>query len=221
MSISYMPSADADFDLWQLNLTTKVVLSPGTYGLDTSYSAALSPMSADFHTKLGIANTQSTRTPVSIASKDAARAALKSFIRVGVNIIQATPAVTNEAKEALNIPIHSNTPTPIPAPSTYPVIDATPSGPRLTQIKISDSATPDSRKKPSGAVAMALFAKASATPISDPEQLDFIGMMSRNALQQQWPVDDLNKTMYIAGVWITRTGKRGPWSSIAATGVAA
>ena len=75
------------------------------------------------------------------AAKNVAQAALKDFIGIGVGIVQHTPAVTNDAKQALRIPLRNTVPSPIPAPITFPPVDATIIGPRMTLIKVSDSAT--------------------------------------------------------------------------------
>src|SRR5262245_42288681 len=113
MPADYLPTTDAGFDAWQLNYCQRIIASSGTYGLDQSYADALGFLSADFHEKLRLAGEPATRTKLSVSAKDAARAELKRFIRIGVGITQRTVAVTNAAREALGIPIHSTSPRPI------------------------------------------------------------------------------------------------------------
>ena len=235
MGRDYLPTADAEFDLWQLNFNGCVQESAGTYGLDASYAAALGPLSQDFHEKLAIARTADTRTSVSIAAKDSVRAALKNFIRLGVRIVQSTAAVTNSAKEALRIPIHKDRPSRIPAPITFPRISASLIGTRLSLIRISDTGAGNTRAgggggagagagKPDGVIGMALFGRSVAAgeaPITEPTDLKFIAIMSRTRLRQQWPAAEAGRTMCLAGAWITRTGQRGPWSAVVTCGVAA
>lgn len=221
MSTDFLPARDADLDLWQQNFNDLIQAGPGTYGLDATYASAIAPLSADFTTKLAIAVNPSTRTKVTVASKDASKAALKSFIRVGAAIVQATPSVTNEAKESLGLPVHNNSPSPIPAPGTYPIIGVTPSGPLLHTLRFSDQATPDSRRKPNGAKFLMVTSKVSATVITDPEQLTDTDIVTRAPHLKQFGAGDAGKVAYYAAKWVTGTGLEGPWSAIQSAGVAA
>ena len=54
----------------------------------------------------------------------------------------------------------------------------------------------------------------SATIVTDPASLPFIGIQTKNPVAVNFSSADVGKTAYYAGRWVTRRGLVGPWSAI-------
>ena len=70
------------------------------------------------------------------------------------------------------------------------------------------------KSKPYGVIGVQLYAKASATPITDPTALTFMGNFTKSPLTLALGSTSAGMTVYFAARWQTRKGLVGPWSSI-------
>jgi hypothetical protein len=213
-STDYLPSTDADLSLWAQNFNTLITAAPATYGLDSAYAVALDGYTDAYVAALATANNPATRTVVTVAAKDAAKAAMKLFIRQGAKIVQATVSVTNENKTALGLPIHNDAPSPVPAPVTHPIIASAGIGPHRVVIRYADQLTPASARKPTGSIGMLMSYKVSATPIVDPGDLETADVVTRQPHEIELQAGDSGKKLYYVARWFTRTGLEGPYSDI-------
>jgi hypothetical protein len=221
MPTDFVPTKDAALLAFALNMSTLITASPATYGLDTTYAVALASDYSTFNAAMALTNNPATKTKVTVASKDAAKASLKGFIRTCAAVTQTDPSVTNANKTALGLTIKNTSPAPVPAPSTYPILSVAGSGSLAQTVKFADSGTPSSKRKPTGATGLVLFCSTSAVPITDPTQLAFRVVGTKNPTPVSFVASDASKVAYYAGRWITRKGLLGPWSSIYTLGVAA
>lgn len=221
MSTDWYPSTDAGADAFNVNFNAKVVANPGRYGLDAAAAAALTPKVTDFTAALAVVSVPATKTKVTVADKNAKLADVKTFVRSLARIVQGTAAVTNEAKVELGLPLHDTVPSPIPAPGTAPMLGLIPKGPHLVELRIADSSTPDSRRKPNGVTHAAIFWEPSATPITDPDEITYRGEITRSPTQIDFGAANVGKTVYYAARWMTRTGLPGPSSTVYSTTVGA
>lgn len=217
----YIPSTDVEFEAWQVNFNARVAANPTRYGLDAAYAASLLTLSQAFSAALVAATDPITKTLVTIATKNADKASLKSFIRAGVAIVQGTLAVGNTEKAELGVTIRNTTPTPIPDPTTKPVLALAPSGTRRVSMTYSDELTPLSKAKPFGALGLLVHVKVSATPVADPEADGQCFWVTKSPHDFEFNVGDAGKVAYMVGRWQTRTGKIGPVSSVSQAGIAA
>lgn len=217
----WIPSTDSDLATFAQNFSDVLSADPSAYGLEAGDASAFAVVNDAYQDAYAAAINPSTRTPATIAAKDDAKDALKPEMRRLGNLIQANPAVTNEAKAEIGLTIRSTTPTPISAPTSFPLISILSATPFNLNLKIVDSDTPTTNAKPPGAIACELRVSASATPLEDPAALTYSGMETRHLANLQFDAEDVGKTAYIAGRWITRTGLTGPWSDIQSMTIAA
>jgi hypothetical protein len=214
MPSDYMPSTDAGVEDFADNFSTLVTAAPGTYALSAGQAATLAGLVSDYIAARSTAVDPSTRTGPSIAAKDAAKVAVVDNLRLLAAIVQSAGTVSNENKSALGLTIRSTTPSAIPAPGTFALLDVVSAQPLAHNLRFSDSVTPDSRRKPTGVVALELRCEVSETPIVAQEQIAFKGFVTRNPHQVGFAAADVGKQAYFAGRWVTATGQVGPWSSI-------
>ena len=145
---------------------------------------------------------------------------LLGVVRPYAIMIRNNAGVTDKDKVALGLTIVDRNPTQIPAPSTLPLLSVTMATPLQQTLQYSDATTPDSKAKPFGAIALQIFAKTSATPITDPTQLLFKKQVAKSPFVLDYDPADQANVCYIAARWITRRGLVGPWSAITAAVVA-
>jgi hypothetical protein len=120
-----LPRTDADFNAFAANFAAGWV--PATFGVTAPLAATITTQSGDFTTALNAATDNSTRTPVTVATKDAQRALLSNTLRDAIRSATAAyrsgvVGATAQALLALNIRPPKLTRTPISQPIYPPVL---------------------------------------------------------------------------------------------------
>jgi hypothetical protein len=219
---SYIPPKDANFSTWLANFSTLITASPTTYGLLASDAVVIAAQNTAWAAAYALAISPSTRTPTTVQAKDVARINALATVRPYAQLISNNAGVSSSNKTALGINPRTNGPTPITAPTTNPNLTIQSASVLTHVLRYRDSAaSPTVKAKPAGAIALQLYAKASATPITDPAALDFRGPITKSPLQVAWDSGDAGKVGYYSARWVTRTGLVGPWSAIASMTIAA
>lgn len=216
----YIPVAQESLRTWANNFAALITASPATYGLVAGDATTIQNAADDFDAKLTDALDPSTRSPATVADKDASRMSLLGIVRPYAIMVRNNAGVTDEQKVALGLTIVDRNPTPIPAPTTLPLLSVVMATPLQQTLQFSDATTPDSKAKPFGSVALQVFAKTSETPITDQEQLLFKKQVTKSPFNLDYDPADHAKIAYIASRWITRRGLVGPWSAVTAAVVA-
>jgi hypothetical protein len=108
-------------------------------------------------------------------------------------------------------------PTPIPAPTTEPVLAVSGDAPLVQAVAFRDVTTPDRRGKPEGVTGMmlAVAVAPSDTPPATPEAAPIHGVATRQPYRITFPAANKGKVAFYFGRWITGAGKVGPWSAMA------
>lgn len=209
---SYIPTRDADLVLWSDNFQTLIAATPTTYGLTAPVAATITGLYNTFAAALTLATDPSTRTPATVAAKDAARGNMVPILRLYAQQIKANTAVSNALKVGLGIRIDDPIPTPIPAPSTKPIVSIVASGPQLMRLRFADELTPTSRSKPAGSIGCLVYRKIGTAPSVDPDTATFDGMYTRIPFDQAFSALDQGKTVTYFARWTNGKGEEGPWS---------
>lgn len=212
MSVQYIPSRDADFMVWIDNFSELLTAAPTDYGLTSSDATALAALTADFDSALSAATNGSTRGPSTIAAKDSARAAAEARARQLATIIQANPSVTEQQKTDLGLTVRKTNKTPVPPPTTSPLLTFKAATPLQHTLKYADQETPFSRSRPFGAVALMLsvWIRPAGTPPSGPP--DQTLTITRNPVGVTFTNADVTKMATYTARWVTLKGDEGPVS---------
>ena len=218
---SYIPAKDAAFDAWADNFSALLTATPALFAQTSGTAATVANIVAIWNAAYALVTAPGTKTKSTVSAKNTARHNCAALLRPVAQQISLNPAVTSENKTAIGVNPRTNTPTPVTTPTTYPSLTITTALPLQHIIQYRDQlASPTSKAKPAGAVAMQLFAQPSATPISDPTLLAFIEVQTKSPFAVTWTSAALGKTAYYAARWQTRKGLVGPWSPIASFVVA-
>jgi len=211
----YIPARDADFDNWCLNFAILLVAAPATYGLLPADAVAVDATVTDWSDSYALALGGTTRGPFSIAAKDTQRVITTAIIRPYAQSIANNAGVLTANKVAIGVNPRTNTPSPIAVPATNPILSVVAATQLAHTLRSRDElSSPSVKAKPYGVMQLYLYGTASATSITNPETLAFIGGFTKSPTIVQWSGTDANKIAYYAGRWANRTGLVGPWSPI-------
>ncbi|MCI0365028.1 MAG: hypothetical protein L0219_14215 [Phycisphaerales bacterium] len=212
MATSYIPAQDAQALIWMQTFSQGITANPGLYMLTAADAAAISAAVAAFDVALDVASDPTTRTPVSVATKDDARTAAEQICRQFVNLIKYNAGISDPDKIAIGVrPVNPNR-DPIPAPSTSPLVNVVLATPGAMTLRYADSTTPDSPAKPFGATELQLFVAVGTTPAVDPVAAKFYGKFTKNPVGVGFSSPDDGKIATYFARWASRKGDTGPWS---------
>src|SRR5438046_3013565 len=154
---SYIPTRDAELGQWVGNFSTLISASPATYGLVAGDAAAIAGYVNAFVAALTVVNNPATKTKATVAAKDGAKAAMLDIVRPYAQQVRNNNGVSNADKTALGLTIVDRTPTPVPPPTSSPLLSVIGATPGEHTLRYSDANTPDSRRKPAGTIGLQLF----------------------------------------------------------------
>lgn len=215
MSTSYIPPRDADLLSWSLNFATLIAASPATYGLMSSDAAAITVAQTLYSTDYAIAISPSTRTPQSIQAKDTSKVQLLATVRPYAQQVANNAGVSSSLKISLGLNGRTNTPTPVAAPTSNPVLVVQSALPYQHILRYRDAlVSPSVKAKPANVTQAQIYAMVSVTPVTDPALLSFLGVNTKSPFAITWDSSNVGKQAYYAARWQTRTGLVGPWSPI-------
>lgn len=218
MSPTYLPAADAQFNDWIVNFSTLLTASPSTYSLAVPDAIIVAGVTAGWAAAYLLAIDPGTRTSVTVATKDAARASAEVIVRPYAVGISLNPGVSNGDKVDIGVTVRSNIPTPIPAPVTPPTISLISATPLVHQLMIRPVGS-SSKAKPAGCIATEVARSVGTVAATDPAQLSIIGQYGKTPLIQSFAAQDQGKICTYAARFRTRSGpggvsQAGPWSAL-------
>lgn len=218
MATNYIPSTDSGFSDWLLNFATLIAAGPTAYGLVAGDATAISAQNTSYQAAYALAVDPSTRTPSTVAAKDAAKSLALSVVRPYALQINANAGVTDEQRADLGLTIRKTTPTPVPAPSTAPGITFRAAIPLATTLGYYDTATPTTKAKPYGTIGMELWVAVGTVAAVDPAQGSFRALVTKSPFVVSFEPAQQGKIATVFGRWVTRggtggQGQVGPWSA--------
>jgi len=208
----YIPRTDAGFQAWLFNFSSLIQQDWNQYQLTEADSIVISGHYAAYNAIYQQCQQPSVRTISLLQQKDAVKASAMGSCRVYAQIIKNNQGVDNESKSALGLHIDDNTPSPIPVPSTAPMLAITGAFSGEHIIRYVDETTPTSRRKPHGVQFIEIYRNIASGPNpveSDAEPVGLFGKQPVNIPQDQVNTG-LTSTYF--GRWVNTKGEVGPWS---------
>lgn len=211
--MDYIPRRNADLRDWAANFAALISADPGAYGLSAPEAAAVQSAADAYTSAYTAAADPSTRTGSTVAARREARAALLSVVRRAAGIIRASASVTAAQRAALGLTVPAGGPTPVPAPATFPLIGVVGATPGRHELRFADSATPDRKAKPPGAIGLQLFCAVGHGAGATPDGARLVGQFTANPIRVDHRAADAGKPAAYFARWVTRRGLTGPWSA--------
>lgn len=185
---------------------------PGKYGLDASDATIIANLNTQFGELYVLCQSAATRTTGLVTQKDAVKASAKATCRVYAQQIKVNLGVSDQDKIQLGLHINDTTPTPIPAPTTAPILDLIGMFSGQHQLRYADELTPGSTRKPPGAIQIELYRYVGVNATSDFNLATLEGVYTRSPIQQTFEPEDANLIATYFARWRTQRGLVGPWS---------
>jgi hypothetical protein len=210
----YIPAKNANLLAWGLNFSTLITAAPATYGLIAGDATAIAAQYATLAADYALITSPTTKTATTVMNFGNAKVTALALWRSYAQAIANNAGVSSANKIAVGVNPRTSTPVPITAPTTNPVLVVQSASTAGIIVRYRDSVASVSVKaKPYGVIGMLLYAKASATVITDPTTLSYEGTQTKSPLTLSMPAT-AGMTVYMAGRWVTKKGLIGPWSPI-------
>lgn len=213
MTTSYIPAQDGAFASWLLNFRTQLDLGVGVPPATGGDVANVDAVDTAYQAAYLLATDPLTRTPTTVAAKNTAKSNALAVVRPVAQLINNDVSVSDADRITLGLTVRATTPTPISAPTTFPLLDLLNATPGVHTIQYRDSATPTSKAKPAGALQMELYQAIGTTPAPDPTTSVFLSVQTKSPFLVAQDPANVGKVATYFARWITRTGLVGPWSS--------
>ena len=224
---NYMGSTDAAQVSWLRTFADALVASPATYDVDALDASTLEALVDVAEASFAVGgttgrarNNPATYTPVTVAQFAADLAAAKGMAAPLAMQIRQNLGVLDADKIAAGIRPLNPSRTPIPVPTSVPLLNVLFAGPGTHTLEFADSDTPSSKQKPFGAVGLQLFVAVGTAAVIDPGAANYLLTSSRNPVFASFDIADNGKIATYFGRWLTRRGQEAPWGSPAAMTIA-
>lgn len=211
------PDKDQDLDAFCVPFGTHITATPTAYGLVAADATAFAALATDFATRLATATNPDTRTKAAVTAKSTSKKALVARLRTLIKIISAHPGVTDEMRVELGLNPRDVQPTPVPAPSTRPLLAVDPDG----VLRLVDETMPDRRGKPAGVNGAIVFMKIDGAAPAGPDEAKFAVLSTRTRCEVPVGTGNNGKTLWVLAQWYNERGELGPVSAVASTTIAA
>jgi hypothetical protein len=218
--MSYIPSREALLDDWLTNFKALIVLSPTTYGLQVADGTAIQNSYNSWHAAYLAAINPTTRTKSTVITKNEQKSIVLGVVRGYAATIRANRAVTDENKNNLGLHVAETTRTPVPPPSTQPVLEVVDTEAGLQVLAVKDEGA-SRRGKPTGVAGVLVYRAVAADPVSAAGETAFLIFTSKTGLQSNFTTADRGKIATYFARWTNAKGEVGPWSDGVSSPIAA
>jgi hypothetical protein len=209
----YIPGSDKEFLEWSKNLYTYTLAHFSGWSVPSPQTALESRLSA-YETAFEAAQNPN-RGRVDILAKNETRDALKKDIRVYVKAyLINNPAVTDEDKAAMGLPIYKTGKSPVPPPETVPELTVDTGTPRRHKVHYRDRGSKRRGKPPHVSGIEIRYAILDHYPASVNE-LTHSGFDTASPFVMDYGEEDRGKKAYYCGRWeMPSEGGKGPFGEI-------
>jgi hypothetical protein len=213
-NIDFVPRADKLFHAWLIALIAYLKQKYLIWNIPEEEVNSLDMLTTDFDKALKIAANTVTRTKVTVQAKNDARKAVANRLRAVLKLyITYNRAVTDADRDAMGLPIHKTTRTPVADITTTPYAKILLPSPAVVEIDFRDSGS-SGKAKPRGAHGVETVWAILDSPPTDWEQLVHSSFSTHAPLRLTFNGSERGKILYFALRWENTRGKKGPLSEI-------
>jgi len=215
---NYIPQSDSAFVAWLVNFASLLTADPSAVGETPAIALVVQNEADNFQLAYSTAIDPATRTAPTVAAKDNARFNATETVRPVAIRIRNNQAVTDQQRLDYGLTIPKTVPTPIPQPSSFPILGLRNATPGRHKLQYSDSETPDGKAKPFGVIGIDIYRSVGTVSATDPAQARYMGTATKSPFISNFPSEDKGKVCTYFGRWVTRSGpgglaQTGPWSA--------
>jgi hypothetical protein len=212
MSRNFYYRITADAVAGSANFASLIATGFASYGLTSAQSTAFGSLNTALQSAWTEATEPTTRTRITIAQKNLCLRNMRTNAVLLAKIIYATPTVTDAQLIGLGL-LPRATRTPVPAPTTAPVVEVGVVSGRLVNLRL-HSADSERRGMEHGAKGANVYSYVGATPPTDARDYFFEGMTTRTNTQVLFPGGVASgATVWLSARWVSARGQLGPASA--------
>ncbi len=211
--VDFIPPREAELVTWSNNFDALIMTSGVNFGVTAPQAAAYDSLHTAFVSAFQTANDPSTNSRANVVAKNSAKDALVDDARELARIVQADSSVSDAQLAQLGLTVRDDEPTPVPVPTTAPGIAIVSAIGRNVQIRLSDTANPDSRGKPDGVDGASVLSFVGAAPPApeDTEAWKFEGNIGRATATITFPPTvPSGATAWFTAFWFNPRKQSGP-----------
>ncbi|MGE0637629.1 MAG: hypothetical protein AB7G44_07995 [Bacteroidia bacterium] len=218
MKNNVIPPSDSAFDAFQKNFITQISANSALWGFTPAMIAVLTALQMAWDSAWLAASNRFNRTSTQVAAKDLARqlyvAQLRPFIKYH---IYGNPLMSNTDRIACGVRPHDTTRTPVPVPSTMPIISIGYNA--ANQLKIRFKQQPDAsgsslRGKPAG-VSRCQIVYVIGTQPTSPAQCNNLQESGRSPITGNIDSAALRgQRLWYYARWVNTSNEYGPWTPL-------
>jgi hypothetical protein len=222
----FLPRREPELVVWVNNFHARLIAGGpgGAYGISAPTIASFTTLFNTWNTAYAAANSGPTRGPVSIETKNTAKANLidgPNGIRELVGIIQHNPAVTNTQREELFITVPDVEPSPVPAPATAPIVTIKSTVGRTVNIRLGNAEVEGGRGKPFGVIGAQILTFVGEEAPAELSQWSSWGLTGKSAVPVVFPASvPTGAQVWITAYWFNSRKESGPASQPQTTNIA-
>ena len=209
----YIPTSDADFNAWQQNFVDYVAANAAALHITPAQVTSLQGQQADWEVKYPTSTAKQAEANSAVQGKNDCRSLYQDFIRSLVNIMQASPDVTDAQRQSVGITVRSTTRTAVGPPASKPVATVETNQRLQHTINFVDELSPTSRAKPTGVQGCEIWTKVGDPAPAGPSDVHYLALDTRTPYVVRFDAADAGKTAYYILRWISTRGETGPWSA--------
>jgi hypothetical protein len=218
MNSNYIPRSDDSFVTWSSNFSTYLTAHTAELPIDSQQAAAISAEVSGFRTNLNGLTAARDASQAACQTKDAKRETAEAAIRSIVRQFQASPDVTDAQREAMGIPVHSDTKRSAVAEIFSRPLGMVDTSERMRhRISYWDEATPNKRAKPAHTLGCEIWyvltLPTEVTPL-EPTAYQSLGLNTASPFMVTYAGKDIGKMAHYMLRWVGTTGEIGAWSDI-------
>lgn len=211
----YIPSIEADLNVWQFNLIEFITANATAWGIPPEEVAALKASQARWTAAYDKASNKQNRTAADVQTKNDARASFTKDIRDMVQQwLARNSKVTDADRVKMGINVRTGSHTSTPAPETFPIGTIDFSIRMQHSITFYDQMSAHSNAKPEGVSGCEVYMKIGGDAPKSVDEMHFQGTCSASPYVVKFTAAQAGNTVYYWLRWVNRKGETGPWSTV-------
>ncbi|MDR0538119.1 MAG: hypothetical protein LBH04_08810 [Tannerellaceae bacterium] len=212
MKKDYIPRRDVDLAEWGKAFVNNIAANAAAWAISQADVDDLLNKFQEFDACLRLASSAS-RTTVITLKKNQAREAFTAKIREMVGFQLRNPAIGDDDRKTLGLPVRDRTYTRRKRPTTFPILQIKLVIVRMLAITYHERGT-IGKAKPYGVSGALIAFRALDAPPASPTELTQTTFATRSPHRIEFTEEERGKTVYFAACWQNVKGERGPWGPV-------
>lgn len=208
---SFLPYRESELLLFAQNAHAVLDATPDAFvgfGLTQAQFDTFQSRYSAFDAAYITANHPDTRTPTAVSQKNLAKAAMVSYIREMVRLVQAHPGLTDDQRVSLGITVPDVDPSPVPRPVEQPGLSVRLVKGRVIMLQLTRE---DGRRaKPEGVASAAVYRFVGGEPPAGIGGFEYVGSWSTTRPEVVMPEDTpVGTKVWVSAAWANRKQQLG------------